>query len=271
LPTIWNPAPSATFHRAARCLAEHLARLAGVAIDPAVYSKVQPLRAPNSRHPKTGLYKRRLSFEELMGLSVEGIRQLAQRPEPFELPAPARRCEQAESDWRAAVQTVVKETEEKAERRAAVATGAPRLNRLTLDFIREGAPENCRAVRLFSAAANLAEFGCPTLLAHALLTEAALDSGLPPAEVRRQIDCGLKHVGAMPSESPPAPGAPPPSPSAATPRSVQEQLAALWANTLSPNARDTWDAEADRHAAGTNDCPFGANVNGPYGQEGGRR
>jgi hypothetical protein len=28
---------------------------------------------------------------------------------------------------------------------------------------------------------------------HALLTESALDSGLPPNEVRRQIDCGLSH------------------------------------------------------------------------------
>jgi hypothetical protein len=46
---------------------------------------------------------------------------------------------------------------------------------------------------LFSAAANLAEFGCPPALAHALLTETALDSGLPPNDVRRQIDCGLSH------------------------------------------------------------------------------
>lgn len=47
---------------------------------------------------------------------------------------------------------------------------------------------------LFSAAANLAEFGCPPALAHELLTESALDSGLPPKEVRRQIDCGLDPV-----------------------------------------------------------------------------
>ena len=46
---------------------------------------------------------------------------------------------------------------------------------------------------MFSAAANLAEFGCPVELAHELLTEAALDSGLSPSETRRQIDCGLSH------------------------------------------------------------------------------
>ncbi len=46
---------------------------------------------------------------------------------------------------------------------------------------------------LFSAAANLSEFGCSAELAWALLSESALDSGLPPSDVKRQIDCGLKH------------------------------------------------------------------------------
>jgi hypothetical protein len=36
--------------------------------------------------------------------------------------------------------------------------------------------------------------------AHAVLTDAALDSGLPPADVRRQIDCGLRHAGPGPAE-----------------------------------------------------------------------
>jgi hypothetical protein len=48
---------------------------------------------------------------------------------------------------------------------------------------------------LFSAAANLAELGCSFDLASALLSEAALDSGLSPSEVRRQIECGLNHKG----------------------------------------------------------------------------
>ncbi len=61
------------------------------------------------------------------------------------------------------------------------------------DFIRGGASSGDRHRLLFRAAANLAEFGCPVALAHELLTEAALDSGLSPSETRRQIDCGLKH------------------------------------------------------------------------------
>ena len=48
--------------------------------------------------------------------------------------------------------------------------------------------------RVYGAAANLAEFGCPPKLGHALLTESALDSGLSPAETRRQIECGLRSL-----------------------------------------------------------------------------
>jgi hypothetical protein len=60
-----------------------------------------------------------------------------------------------------------------------------------MDFIRGDAPTENRAVALFSAAANLAEHGCPPGLALALLEEVSLDAGLPPTEVRRQIECGL--------------------------------------------------------------------------------
>jgi hypothetical protein len=102
---------------------------------------------------------------------------------------------QAASDWSAALQAVEQEAATKARRRAAVTDEMPRLNRATLDFIRDGADQGDRHRLLFSAAANLAELGCPAALAHALLTEAALDTGLPSADVRRQIDCGLNHAG----------------------------------------------------------------------------
>ncbi len=59
--------------------------------------------------------------------------------------------------------------------------------------MRDGAKPGERANRLFSAAANLEEFASVNELAFALLTEPALDSGLPPGEVRRQIECGLSH------------------------------------------------------------------------------
>ena len=70
-------------------------------------------------------------------------------------------------------------------------------------FIRDGELEpDRRAHSTFRAAAELAELyeshGFDAL-AHALLADAALDSGLSPSEAKRQIDCGLAH-GRRPKE-----------------------------------------------------------------------
>ena len=75
-------------------------------------------------------------------------------------------------------------------------TAACRLNRDTLAFIQHGAEEGERHPRLFRAAANLREFAAPPALIHALLTEPAMDTGLAPAEVKRQIECGIAHADA---------------------------------------------------------------------------
>jgi hypothetical protein len=194
LPLCWEAPPSLDFNHIARRFAEGIGQLAGVKIDTSVYDKVRAFRAPNSRHPKTGLYKRRVFLHELIGLSLDGIRRLAEQPESFALPAAAATCEQAALDWRAAITAVHQQNEEKARRCTAVANGMSTLNRQTLDFIRDGAEQGDRHRLVFSAAANLAEFRCPPALAHALLTEAALDCGLSPSDVRRQIECGFAHV-----------------------------------------------------------------------------
>ena len=52
---------------------------AGVRVDEGIYDKIRPFRCPNSRHPRTGLHKRRLRSEELMGMSLERIRDLARQ------------------------------------------------------------------------------------------------------------------------------------------------------------------------------------------------
>jgi hypothetical protein len=196
LPTFWGPAPSATFHRAARRFAEMIAGDAGARIDSGVYDKVRCFRAPNSRHPKTGLHKRWVSLDELLHLPPERVRELAAQPAPFHLPAARAGDDRAARDWAESVRLVGVEAEAAARRRAGTAEDRPRLNRQTVDFIRAGAGVGDRHRLLFSAAANLAEFSCPPALAHALLTEAALDTGLSPKEVFRQIECGLKHVRA---------------------------------------------------------------------------
>jgi len=205
LPTaLWSPEPSAEFHRIARRFAEHVAELAGVTIDTGVYDRVRAFRAPNSRHPKTGLHKRRLTLAELSG-PLADILELAKTPAPFDLPPTPAANDQAAADWEAAAERVAIEAEAKAARRAA--GGMPTLNRSTLEFIRDGAAAGDRHRRLFSAAANLGELGCPPALALALLEEAGLDCGLPPKEVRRQIDCGLAAVGAAETHQD-APGTP---------------------------------------------------------------
>lgn len=204
LPTaLWSPEPSAAFNRIARRMAERLAETAHVAIDTGVYDKVRPFRAPNSRHAKTGLYKRRLSLDEVTLLSVDAVVKLAAEPEPFDLPTPRAAWHDgndagaiaAKADWQAAGLAVEQGDAAQAQRHAA--NGGVTLNRVTLEIIRDGttlgtpARNGDRHRLLYSAARNLAECGAPAALVFDLLTESGLDSGLTPSDVRRQIQCGI--------------------------------------------------------------------------------
>jgi hypothetical protein len=187
-----HPEPSREFNRVCRRLAEGLAEQSGVAIDTGVYDKVRLFRAPNSTHQKTGKRKLWLTYNELLKLRIERVVELAHKPLAFDVPDDPPANETARQDWLDAVDDQEKKTVAAAERRER-SSGSGRLNQATLMFIREGATHGDRHRALFAAAANLAEFGCPPTLAHELLTESGLDSGLPPGEVRRQIDCGLAH------------------------------------------------------------------------------
>ncbi len=195
--TGFEPEPGPMFHRIARRFAEELAGAADVVIDAGVYDKVRAFRAPNSRHPKTGRHKRRLTVEELLSLSGSRIVELAATPEPFDTPSDARCGAELPAAWCRAAELVRLEAEAVTERRASVASGdtAGRLNRSTRDFIRDGATTGDRHRLLFSAAANLAELAAPLALVLELLTDPGRDSGLTPAEVERQIRCGFEHVG----------------------------------------------------------------------------
>jgi hypothetical protein len=233
---LWQPEPSGTYHRSCRRLAECLADLSQVRIDTAIYDAVRAFRAPNSRHPKTGLHKRRFTLEELTGLSLERLLAMAKEPAPFDLPEPPSLHPQADADWRTALDALEHKTVSHAER-------ASQLQRETLEFIRDGADNGERHVRLFRAAANLSEWGCPLPLAQALLEEAALDSGLPPAEVRRQIDCGWSHANgkqAAPTRSEAM------SENVSLSQNIRAKLQALWKPAASPLP------EADETAAERN-------------------
>jgi hypothetical protein len=257
------------FHRVCRRLAEGIAEAAGVNIDTGVYDRVRAFRAPNSRHRKTGLFKRRLSLDELQGMSLDAIRKSAEKPAPFDLPTPPALSERAQADWREAAEIVRQASEAKVKQSAN--SRGPTLNRQTIRFIRDGAGEGDRHRLLYSAARNLAEFACSSALAHALLTEPALDCGLAPRDVQRQIERGLSDQSPIAVEQ-----APPPSPSP----DLSSQLVALWQGptpTAEPSPYQPGDAvehAQDRlgvvdHAAF--DFPFGANTDGPYTREGGRR
>ncbi|MEX1027557.1 MAG: DNA primase [Candidatus Paceibacterota bacterium] len=191
LPTsLFEPEPSVDFHRITRRFAEDVAQAARVRVDTVVYSNVQPLRAPNSRHGKTGRHKRILTVDELLGLKPSAIAERSAEPLPFDLPDEPAVDERAVDDWTTAAERV-KSAAEAVQQRD---TDRSELNRLTMEMIC-GDVDVDRHKSLFSAAANLGEFGCPARLAHALLTPGALDSGLPPADVRRAIENGISKGG----------------------------------------------------------------------------
>src|SRR5262249_52760619 len=111
------------------------AERAGVVVDPAIYSKTRLFRAPNSRHPKTGLFKRRLSLDDLTYLKAEAIVEMAQSPEPFDIPIPAKPSPTAVGDWNNAVKAVDRRA---VERRSIPIDGMAKLSAFARRFIRDG-------------------------------------------------------------------------------------------------------------------------------------
>lgn len=271
LPTaLWGPEPSPDFHRVCRRLAEALGVAVGIVIDSGVYDRVRAFRAPNSRHPKTGLFKRRFTLDELTGLALDAVLKLASKPEAFEVSARPEISERAKTDWQEAQQAVERARQANARRSI---DGKATLNRLTLDFIRQGADLGDRHRLLYSAARNLGEFGCPPALGYALLSEPALDCGLAPRDVRRQIECGLNDEGPAVEADP----LPSPTPSVDADE-LRDQLARLWAPPAMPKAdvdppehpegdgrSDAWEHPADQ--LNYADMP----PDGPYSKEGGRQ
>jgi len=203
LPTrLWSPEGGEFFHLVAREFAERIATQAGVTIDTGIYDRVRAFRSPNSRHPRTGLHKRFVKPEHFGLLTLEDAMMLAAAPAPFCLPDDTEVALIASlaKEWEAASQTV-------AARQAAFQsrlseqsanTSAARVNRLTLELIRgEPVAVGDRHRLIYSAARNLAEAGASKHLIEELLREPALDTGLPPSEVERQLHCGFVAVASQ--------------------------------------------------------------------------
>lgn len=191
----FTPSPSVDFPGLARKFAKALAELAGIVVDEAIYDRLRTLRLPNSKHRSTGLYKIPLCLDELAG-SVDSILELARQPRGRPLPTWTGDTGALEMDWQvlAAVHRAGLREADLEQTTQSEGEAQDRAPKFLLDFLRFGVPEGERAVTLFRCAAWLAEAGASPHLAHALLTEPALDIGLPLAEVKRQIDCGFEHV-----------------------------------------------------------------------------
>ena len=199
IPTaLWAPPASANFHAAARQFIESIAAEAKFAVDVGVFDRVRAFRAPNSRHPKTGLHKRFVPVDVLDDITVDGVLDMARQPQPFDVPSTdgVESADMLVAVWDAAARAVAQKAAAGEQRRLERANGerAAGVNKLTRAFLAGDVDVGDRHRMLYSAAANLAELGCPVPAVHALLTEPALDLGLPPKDVLRQIDCGCAAV-----------------------------------------------------------------------------
>lgn len=186
-------APKDGFDATVGAVCRSVASLVGVEIDMAVYKPVGALRAPNTRHEESGLYKVLLPLDDLAALNANAVKQLAKAPRPFVMPdwsvSPLPLLHDL---WIAACQAEAGTRR----RTAAVTSGERRIFGDTFDLMVHGAPEGSRGMRFFKAAMNLLDFDCPEPLLHALLEPAARLSGYPMNEFTAQIDGAIKaHVG----------------------------------------------------------------------------
>ena len=194
IPAVWRPEPSPDFHGTAKRFCLDLAEGAGIIADGSIYTKTRLFRAPNSPHPKTGSFKRRLSLAELTHLKPEAVIERAREPEPFDIPTGPLFSSQAADDWSKARQSVVRRSVRQASRH----DGPSKLSAFALRYLRDGELDpGQREVSTFRVAAELTEIylkdGFDRVL-FALLEDAALDSGLTPSEAKHAIEGGLLHA-----------------------------------------------------------------------------
>ena len=189
------PPPAVGFHRTAMALAVGVAAAAGVGIDTSVYDLAHIIRLPNTRHPKTGLFKRRLDADALFRLEADGVRKHAANPAGDGIPTARQVPKELARDWadaerragRAAEARIVRQEEH---------GGSPDLRapKFFMELLRFGVNEGERHHTLFRAAAWLTEEGAPPSLCVKLLTEPGCDAGLTPKDTDRQIRCGIDHA-----------------------------------------------------------------------------
>jgi hypothetical protein len=159
-------------------------------ISPGVYGTRAVLQAPNTRCGNGGTFKVRLTVEDLLGMTLAEIATFAGVPRPFEPPP-----------WQASPHHTLPEIWWYA---AAVADstsplllqhvhGEKWIYADTSEFMRFGASPPTCGDRLFRAAANLLDFGCPRPLLSALLFPPAFANGLAPDEIDRRLEGAIRY------------------------------------------------------------------------------
>ncbi len=180
----------------AKRLALVLACSAGVTVDACIYDRQRLFRLPNSKHPRTGLFKRFIELDDLQRLDAARIRAAAQHPAGYAVPSAPDECVQLVEDWLEAEASLGT-----APAPAAAPTAqrvppshAPVVPKFVLDFIGFGDVQDPgRAITLFRCSAALAEAGTPAPVVYGLLEEVAMKIGLEAWEVQKQIDAGIAH------------------------------------------------------------------------------
>lgn len=181
---VFAAGPKDNYEAAVGLVCRAIAGLGGVEVDSSIYKPLAALRAPNTRHEATGLYKVAIPLDALAALDAAAVQELARQPSSFTMP-----------DWRTPPVGLLHELwrwacgVEAGQRRltAAAVDADRRIFADTFDLICHGAPEGSRGTRFFRAAANLLDFDCPEPLLRALLEPAARWCGYPAEDFENQI------------------------------------------------------------------------------------
>ncbi|MFV0493630.1 hypothetical protein [Mycobacterium sp.] len=195
-----NPAPCVGFSDIAKRYALTLAGRAGVTVDQSIYNVLRPIRLPNTRHPKTGRYKRRIDPDDLFSWDIDAILRHASSPAGDGLPSSGVVSPSLVADWLGAAAESETAAVDRVDGHALLSTRIPAFLR---EFLRH--PEECtnRAVTLFRAAAWLTEQGSPPSLSSAILSDFGAIAGLPPKEIEKQIRDGIAYARRKPIVSVP--------------------------------------------------------------------
>jgi hypothetical protein len=163
------------------------------AFDPSVYDRTRLWRCWNSRHERSGRFKRRLGPDELLHLGRDRHAELAREPLAFDPPDPVR-SDLLDRDWSGALAAETAARREQVPGVARHRDGA--LTDTAWRFLTGRATHPGRHRGCVHAAAVLARAGCPRALAFDLLARAAEGCGMVSeygrADVLRAIENGWR-------------------------------------------------------------------------------